>query len=148
RVASPYAGNALVYRLDDVRYVSDPYHMFVAEPGEMFGNGIAEWLGRAGPFSTVIQTGRARPAPYLLEASLIRPYGDFRDSASPAAVVAVQFALIDQGRTRPAVVYERTIEGRVDLAKASPDELVRGYSTALARILSQVAPELSAHVVQ
>jgi uncharacterized lipoprotein YmbA len=146
RVASPYAGNALVYRLDDVRYASDPYHTFVAEPGEMFGNRMAEWLGRVGPFSSVVQPGSVRPAPYVLEATVTELYGDFRNSASPAAVLAVQFALIDQTGTRPAVVYERTIERRVDLAKASPDELVRGYSAALAQILSQVAPELSAHV--
>jgi hypothetical protein len=34
----------------------------------------------------------------------------------------------------------------VDLQRASPDALVRGYGTALAEILSQVAPELGTQI--
>ena len=52
RVAAAFAGNALVYRMDDVQYMSDPYHAFIAEPGAMLGNRMAEWLDRAGPFKT------------------------------------------------------------------------------------------------
>jgi hypothetical protein len=44
------------------------------------------------------------------------------------------------------VIYERTIARRVDLPKASPEALVRGYSTALADILAKVAPELGTHI--
>jgi uncharacterized lipoprotein YmbA len=146
RVAAPYAGNALVYRLDDVRYASDPYNAFVVEPGAMLGSRIAEWLDTAGPFSTVAQPGSTRPAPYVLEATVVDLYGDFREGRPPAAVLAVQFTLIDQAVARPMVIYERTIARRVDLPKASPDALVRGYSTALADILSQVAPELDTHI--
>lgn len=144
RVAAPYAGSALVYRLDDVRYVSDPYHAFVADPGAMLGSRIAEWLDHAGPFSTVAQPGSTRPAPYVLEATIAELYGDFREGMAPAAVLTVQFALIDQSGTRPKVVYERTIARRVDLPSASPDALARGYGTALAGILSEVARDLSA----
>jgi uncharacterized lipoprotein YmbA len=146
RVAAPYAGSALVYRLDDVRYVSDPYHAFVADPGAMLGSRIAEWLDRAGPFSTVAQPGSTRPAPYVLEATVAELYGDFREGRAPAAVLTVQFALIDQAGTRPRVVYERTIAGRIDLPSASPDALARGYGTALAGMLSQVARDLSAQI--
>lgn len=146
RVAAPYAGNALVYRLDDVRYVSDPYNAFVVEPGAMLGSQIAEWLDTVGPFSTVVQPGSTRSAPYVLEATVVDLYGDFREGMPPAAVLAVQFVLIDQAVARPTVTYERTIARRVDLPKASPDVLVRGYSAALADILSQVASELDTHI--
>jgi cholesterol transport system auxiliary component len=142
RVAAPYAGSALVYRLDDVRYTSDPYHAFASDPGAMLGSRIAEWLDQAGPFSAVSQPGTARAAPYVLEATVAELYGDFREGRPPAAVLAVQFALIEQVSARPKVIYERTVARRVDLPKASPDALVRGYGTALAEILSQVAPEL------
>jgi cholesterol transport system auxiliary component len=148
RVAAPFAGSGLVYRLDDVRYTSDPYHAFVADPGAMLGNQMAEWLEQAGPFSTVDQPGSTRPARYVLEATVAELYGDFRQDRPPAAVLAVQFALIDQVGARPKVVYERTIASRVKLPKASPDALVRGYGTALAEILSQVAPELSTQVAR
>ena len=142
RVAAAYAGNALVYRLDDVQFVSDPYHAFIAEPGAMLGNQMAEWLDRSGPFETVTQPGSARPAPYVLEATVAELYGDFRQGRPPAAVLTMQFALIDQTGTRPRLVRQRTIESRVDLPQASPDELVRGYGKALAEILSQLVLEL------
>ena len=146
RIAAPYAGNALIYRLDDVRYVSDPYHEFVSDPGAMLGSRIAEWLDREGRLGTVGQPGSARSASYVLEATVTELYGDFRPGRRPAAVLAVQFALIDQMGTRPEVLYERTVAQRVDLPKASPDDLVRGYGTALAGTLSEMAPELSARM--
>ncbi len=146
RVAAAYAGSALVYRLDDVRYASDPYHAFVVDPGAMLGGRMAEWLERTGPFSTVAAPGSVQPAPYVLEATVEQLYGDFRAGTPPAAVLSVQFALIDQSSARPKVVYERTIASRVRLPKASPDALVRGYGTALGEILSQVAADLSTQV--
>lgn len=143
RVAAPYAGSALVYRLDDVRYTSDPYHVFEADPGAMFGSRIAEWLDRAGPFSTVAQPGSAQPAAAVLEATVTELYGDFRHGRPPAAVVAVQFTLIDQVSARPKVVYEGTIGRRVTLRKASPDALVQGYDVGLGEILSELTTELA-----
>jgi uncharacterized lipoprotein YmbA len=148
RVAAAYAGNALVYRLDDVQYLSDPYHAFIAEPGAMLGNRMAEWLDRAGPFKSVAQPGSARPAPYVLEATVAELYGDLRKGRPPAAVLTVQFALIDQGGARPRLVRERTFTSRVDLPQPTPDALVRGYGQALAEILSQLVPELGAESIK
>jgi cholesterol transport system auxiliary component len=147
RVAAPYAGAALVYRLDDVRYTSDPYHRFAADPAAMLGSRIAQWLDHSGPFSTVARPGSSRPTPYVLEATIDELYGDFREGKTPAAVLSVQFILIEQAAGRPKVIYERTIARRVDLPKASPDALVRGYSAALAEILTEAAPELGAAIV-
>jgi uncharacterized lipoprotein YmbA len=144
RVAAAYAGNALVYRLDDVQYTSDPYHAFIAEPGAILGNQMAAWLDRAGPFDTVALPGSTRPVQYVLDATVAELYGDFRPGRRPAAVLTLQFALIDQEGARPKVVYESTIARRVDLPQASPDALIRGYGKALEEILSQLVPEISA----
>lgn len=146
RVAAAYGGNALVYRMGEVQYTSDPYHVFKAEPDAMLGSRMAEWLDHAGPFDTVAQPGSARPAAYVLDATVIELYGDFREGHRPAAVMAVQFALIDQSGVRPQLVHERTIASRVELLQASPDALVRGYGEALAQILSQLVPDLSATI--
>jgi hypothetical protein len=137
-------GNALVYRLDDVQYTSDPYHAFIAEPGAILGNQMAAWLDRASPFDTVALRGSTRPVQYVLDATVAELYGDFRAGRRPAAVLTLQFALIDQAGARPKVVYESTIARRVDLPQASPDALVRGYGKALEEILSQLVPEISA----
>jgi cholesterol transport system auxiliary component len=142
RVAAAYASNALVYRVDEVQYMADPYHAFIAEPGAMLGNHMAEWLDRTGPFKSVAQPGSVRPATYVLEATVTELYGDFRAGRAPAAVLTVQFALIDQAGVRARVVQERTIASRVDLPQASPNALVLGYGRALAEILAQLASEL------
>ncbi len=142
RIAAAFTGNALVYRLGDVQYVSDPYNAFIAEPGAMLGNRIAGWLDQAGPFATVAQPDSTQPAAFVLEAAVTELYGDFRPGRHPAAVLAVQFALIDQTGTRAKVAHEWTIARRVDIAQATPDALVRGYGTALAEILAQLATQL------
>ena len=142
RVAAAYAGTALVYRTDDVRFVSDPYSRFIAEPGAMLADQMATWLGRTGPFRTVTDPESTLPAHYVLEATVPELYGDFRPGKVPAAVLAVQFALIDESGARPKVVLEREIARRVDLPQASPDALVRGYGDALAEILGELRTEL------
>src|SRR5262249_45946047 len=58
RVAAAFAGDALVYRMDEVRYTADPYNAFIAEPARMLGSGIAQWLDRAGPFQSRLPPGR------------------------------------------------------------------------------------------
>ena len=142
RVAAAYASHALVYRMDDVQLISDPYSQFIAEPAAMFGDQMAVWLGRAGPFGTVVDPESTRPAYYVLEATVTELYGDFRPGRAPAAVLAVQFALIDQTGARPKAVLERAIARRVDLPRASPDALVRGYGDALAAILGELSTDL------
>ena len=142
RVAAAFAGDALVYRMDEVRYTADPYNAFIAEPARMLGSRMAEWLDRAGPFQSVAQPDSVRAAPYILEATVSELYGDFRPGHAPAAVVTVQFALIDLTGARSKVVLERTIGRRVAIQQATPDALVRGYGEALAEILLQLVPNL------
>jgi uncharacterized lipoprotein YmbA len=147
RVAASFAGNALVYRMNDVQYVSDPYHAFIADPAAMLGNRMADWLNRAGPFKTVAQPGSAQSvasAPYLLEATVTELYGDFRPGVTPAAVITIQFALIDVNGPRSPTAYEGTIGRRVEIGETSPDALMRGYGKALTDILSQLSGELAA----
>jgi uncharacterized lipoprotein YmbA len=141
RVAAAYAGNALVYRMDEVRFTSDPYSRFIAEPGTMLGDQIAAWLARTGRFA-VAGPESTLPAHYLLEATVTELYGDFRPGRAPAAVLAVHFALIDQTGARPKAVLERSIARRIDLPQASPDALVRGYGDALAQVLAELSTDL------
>jgi len=139
RVAPAFASNALVYRMDDVKFTADFYNAFIAEPGPMLGARMADWLDRAGPFKTVSQPGSAVPAPYALEAAITELYGDFRPGRVPAAEMTVQFTLVDLGSASPRAALERSITRRVDLKQASPDALVRGYGQALGEILVELS---------
>jgi len=142
RVAAPFGRKTLVYRLDDVRYISDPYNAFAADPREILGSRIAEWLEHAGPFNAVAPPGSARQGDYILEVIASELYGDFREGRPAAAVLAIDFALIDQREARPTVTYQRSMQQRVPLAEASADELVRGYGIALTNALSQLVADL------
>jgi len=143
RVAAAFSGNALVFRASDVRYVSDPYHAFIAEPGAMLGSRMADWLEASGPFASVVPPEGVRPARYVLEATVIELYGDFRPGQKPAAVMSVQFALLDIDSPRTKTVLARTISRRIDLPEASFDALVRGYGTALAEILAELVAAMN-----
>jgi uncharacterized lipoprotein YmbA len=143
RVAAAFSGNALVYRTDEVTFVSDPYQAFIADPREMLGNQMASWLNRAGPFKAVAQPDSSLPANYILEANVTELYGDFRPGKAAAAVMAVQFTLVNNDAVGPGLVFEHTIARRVALEQASPDALVRGYGKAVSEILSEVAGELA-----
>ena len=147
RVTAAFAGNALVYRVDDVQYVSDPYHAFLADPAAMLGTKMADWLDHAGPFKAVAQPGStqsAKSAPLVLEATVTELYGDTRRGTPPAAVITVQFALMDTSAPHALIAYERTISRRVEIEQATPDALVRGYDKALGEILTQVDSDLAA----
>ena len=74
RVAAAFAGEALVYRMDEVRYTADPYNAFITEPARMLGNRIAEWLDRAGPFQSVAQPDSVRGALDANTAFLQKPF--------------------------------------------------------------------------
>jgi cholesterol transport system auxiliary component len=146
-VAAAFSGSGLVYRLDDVRFVSDPYNAFIADPAAMIGSRMADWLDRAGPFKAVVQPGStqsAKSAPYVLEAVVTELYGDTRKGMAPAAVMTVQFAVVNTASARMATVYQRTVSRRVEIVQTAPDALVRGYGTALSEILSEVRGDLAA----
>jgi cholesterol transport system auxiliary component len=143
RVAAPYDRPAFVYRLSAVRYVSDPYHAFFAEPGPMLTNRIAEWLTAAGQFEAVDGPGGAAPAAWVLEASVTELYGDFEAGGdNPAAVVSIRLTVVDEGSIRPKVAYERSLSRRVPVSHATPEALVSGYGMALTDILTQFSNEL------
>jgi cholesterol transport system auxiliary component len=143
RVAAPYDRTALVYRMSAVRYIPDPYHAFLADPGPMLTDRIAEWLAAAGLFGAVDGPGSAAPASWLLEATVTQLYGDFAPGGDgPAAVMSIRFTITDEGSARPKVVYERSLSRRSSVSSASPEALVLGYGTALADILTQFAADL------
>jgi cholesterol transport system auxiliary component len=144
RVAPAFASPPLVYRTGEVQYTPDFYNAFIADPGPLLGASMAEWLDRAGPFKTVSQPGGQVNAPYALEAVVTELYGDFRPGRKPAAVMTVQFTLVDLSGPSPTVVLERFIGRRVDLGEATPDALVRGYSQALGQILEELSMQIGA----
>lgn len=143
RVAPVYAGKSLVFRVDDVRYATDFYSAFIAEPDDMLASRIAEWLDQAGPFKSVIQPGTRRSPSHVLDAVVTELYGDFRSGRAPEAVMTIQFRLMDLTGISPRPILERTIGRRVRLPEQTPESLVEGYGDALAEIMTELTTDLS-----
>ena len=142
RVAPPFARRELVYRVGEVQYTADFYNAFIAEPGPLLGSTMAGWLNRSGPFQAVAQPGTPLPGSYVLDAVVTEIYGDFRPDRPPAAVMTVQFTLVDLRGVTPRTALKRSIGRRVELAADAPDALVRGYGQALGEILTELAPQM------
>ena len=104
---------------------------------------MADWLNRSGPFRAVTQPGVAPAAPFVLEAVVTELYGDFRPNRKPEAVLTIQFYLLTTAGLAPQMVLERSIGRRVALSQPSPEGLVRGYSSALSGILTELAAEIA-----
>jgi cholesterol transport system auxiliary component len=144
RVAAPYDRTSLVYRLSAVRYMSDPYHALLDDPGPMVGNRIAQWLAAAALFKTVDGPGGAAAPPWVLETTVTDLYGDFEaGDGNPAAVMSIRFTVIDESGGRPRVAYQRSLSRRAPLSRGSPEALVQGYGTALGAILTEFATDFS-----
>jgi cholesterol transport system auxiliary component len=148
RVAAPFAGTALMYRLDDVRYAADPYHAFVSEPGAMLAAQMAVWLRPEGALPANAAGSITGSVRFALEVNVVELYGDFRPGRPPAAVLAIQFSAIDQSGMRPMLRYERLITQRIDLPEASPGSLVRGFGAALTLVLAQLATDLGSTPIE
>jgi uncharacterized lipoprotein YmbA len=144
RVSAPYDRTALVYRVNGVRYISDPYHAFLSDPAPLLSNRITAWLSASELFRSVDGPGSAAPARWILEATVTELYGDFEAGAGdPAAVMSIHFTIIDENVARPRVAYECVLSRRVTVQSGSTDALVDGYGTALSDILTQFAKGLS-----
>jgi len=143
RVAPSFAGQELVYRLDDVRFASDFYNKLIAPPGTMLGTRMGQWLDRWGPFRVATQPGAAAPATYVLDAVFTDLYGDFRPGQKPAAVMSVQFYLLDVSSSGSKTLLARSLGRRIELSQASGAELVRGYGIALTEILTEMSADMA-----
>jgi cholesterol transport system auxiliary component len=142
RMAPAFSSNELVYRLDEIAFTQDFYNRFLSPPGAMLGVRVSDWLARSGPYAVVVQPSVGAASPLVLEAVFTELYGDFRSGGRPAAVMTVQFYVLDVTGTAPKVVLDRVIGRRVALERAGAPELVRGYNVALGEILTELAAAL------
>jgi ABC-type uncharacterized transport system auxiliary subunit len=133
------AGRELVYRISDREYASDYYNLLLYDPARMLAASAREWLAGAGLFHRVLPPGSTMSPDWVLETSVVRMYGDYRQSGNgPAAVVRARFFLLEEGGRGRHVVWQDVLSSRVPLEGEGAAGLVAGLDQAWAEVLAGV----------
>jgi uncharacterized lipoprotein YmbA len=136
QVAAPFEGRAFVYRTGEYSYDRDPYAQFMVPPAEGLISPICNGWREAGGLRDVVEAGSALKPDTLVEIRVRQLYGDFRQSETPAAVLAMGFVFFDAPNGVPGkVVLQREYSRKIPLNTRTAAALMRGWNQALAQIL-------------
>jgi cholesterol transport system auxiliary component len=143
-VGAPYRGKAFVYRQDEIKFEADFYNEFFVAPAAMLSEATARALAASGAFRRVIPPGGADDGDYVLDGFAADLYGDARDPAKPAAVLAITYYLSPANALTPNVIWSKEYRQRVPMAEPSAEALARAWNAALAAIVADLARDLAA----
>jgi uncharacterized lipoprotein YmbA len=135
---------SLVYRLDEVRFATDFYNVYLATPAALVAQNTETWLRQAVLFTSIVGTNVPVDTDFVLDAEVLVIFGDYRDPARPAAMIAVHYYLWKETGATRTLVFNKPYVQRVPIATATPDALVRGFSTGLGNILGEFERDLRA----
>jgi len=140
QIAAPFDSRAFVYRNGEFSYARDPYAGFLEPPaGELLAP-VRGWLCDSGSFSAVTEAGSALKPDALVEISVSRLFGDFRQPEHPAAVLTMQFVFFDAPNGVPGrVILQQDYSRRIPLDAPTAAALMDGWNQALAEILAAVS---------
>lgn len=144
RVSPLFDRKNFVYRTGADTFESDPFHEWLAAPGEVIRQTLIDRLDAASPFRDV-QRGSVTGAEWLLEMEVDRLYADRRERAA-AAVLAGRFRLVDLRATRPRRALELRFDEREPAASGDAQALVDAWARALGRALDVLDARLDAVV--
>ena len=143
-VGASFRARSFVYREEDLRYESDFYNEFFVAPSAMLTADVGTWLAAAGIFREVLPASANADGDFVLEGLVSEIYGDYRDGAKPAAVMAAKFFLIDNRGLSGVPIWQTARKQRIVMTSRSPDALAAAYTKAWAAMLSDLTRDLAA----
>jgi uncharacterized lipoprotein YmbA len=142
QVAEPFEGREFVYRKSELNFESDFYHGFLVPPRALVTSQLRRWFESSGLCRAVLDPASKADATHTLEGSVTALYGDYRDTAAPKAVLAVQFVLWHEPGAVPQMVFQREYRQEVPLDGRGAEALAKGWSRALTQILTALEGDL------
>jgi ABC-type uncharacterized transport system auxiliary subunit len=144
QVAAPFDGRGFVYRTGESNFEADFYHEFLVSPRALLTAQVRRWFEASGKFRAVVDSASKADASWNLEGNVTALYGDYRDPATPKAVLEMQFLLLTDQRSAPQIVFQKAYQQAVPLEGRGPEELTGGWSRALGAILTALEADLPA----
>lgn len=141
-IVPSFNSREFVYRLQDDQYARDYYNLLLTDPTSQFTQCIRNWLNRSGVFQYVVNANSELEPTYVLETSIREFYGDFRNYASPSAVLDLQIFLLQEQDYEYHVIYAKEFHKVISITACTPEALVKGYNTALTEILLDLENDL------
>ena len=144
QIATPFEGRGFVYRNSDLGYQTDFYHEFLVAPRALLTEQTRQWLGASGLFRLVIDPSSKAEATHTLEGNVSALYGDYRISASPKAVLVMEFFVSNDQPASPDIIFHKNYRQEVALENRAPETLAKGWGKALEQILTALEQDLAA----
>jgi cholesterol transport system auxiliary component len=142
KITSHFRGKNIVFRVGENEFRSKANHEFFSQPEEMFTEQLKRWLQKSGLFSNVVTTLDG-PADLVLETAVTAFYGEKRQQFSPQSVLEMQFFLTTKEDDREQVLFQTGLRIGVDVASATPPNVVKGWKEGLEELLATVEDDFS-----
>ncbi len=141
-IVSAFAGQGLVTRTSSTGYQSDFYNEFLVAPENMITDITRIWLRDSGVFSAVVAVGRMPKPNYILNGTITKLYGDFRDPADEKAVLELHCTCVAVDGRQQSIVFDKTYSIESSIANQSASGLVSACSKSISDILTQLELDL------
>lgn len=143
-IDSAFNGKGLVYRTGEFEYESDFYNEFLVSPSAMITEKARTWLSESGLFKRVLDPGSQIDPTHIIEGNITSLYGNFRDKASPTAVMEIRIFLlkVNPGKD-PSFVFGNTYKSSVALESKGAEDLVSAFDSCLTEILTNLERDLA-----
>jgi len=139
-----FSGKGLVYRTGELKYETDFYHEFLISPRSMITEKTRNWLSASGLCRRVLDPGSQIDPTHMIEGNITALYGDFRDKASPKAVMEMRMFLLEtRAGDEPVSILGATYKSSADLESSGPDGLVNAFDKCLEQVLKTLEKDLA-----
>ena len=144
RASPACTGRQMVYRTGELTYESDFYRELFVRPADLIDQQTLAWLADSGLFAHVVDPSAPADARYVLDGNVVECYGDYRDPEAPAAVLSMQFMVLDDIGARPRIVHMADYTSGVPIGTADPATLAAGWAEGLSEILARLEQDVAA----